>query len=195
MGRTFDGTLVPVQPMIEPLFETFNELEILARLAGESVTDGYSIAQATFAELGGSDFNKFLSDGVLDGSAYNRASPVLDYLQVASVIKSDELKAFELSADQLEVRFAPSSHAYDGRFANNGWMMECPDPITKLTWDNAIQISPSLARELESTQGIQIFPSKKPMNKKSDFFEGLRGRCKPTRRISVVVRKTQWWLS
>ena len=174
-GRTFDGTLVPVQPMIEPLFETFNELEILARLAGESVTDGYSIAQATFAELGGSDFNKFLSDGVLDGSAYNSASPVLDYLQVASVIKSDELKAFELSADQLEVRFAPSSHAYDGRFANNGWMMECPDPITKLTWDNAIQISPSLARELESTQGIQIFPSKKPMNKKSDFFEGAKG--------------------
>ena len=174
-GRTFDGTLVPVQPMIEPLFETFNELEILARLAGESVTDGYSITQATFTELGGSDFNKFLSDGVLDGSAYNRASPVLDYLQVASVIKSDELKAFELSADQLEVRFAPSSHAYDGRFANNGWMMECPDPITKLTWDNAIQISPSLARELESTQGIQIFPSKKPMNKQSDFFEGAKG--------------------
>ena len=174
-GRTFDGTLVPVQPMIEPLFETFNELEILARLAGESVTDGYSIAQATFAELGGSDFNKFLSDGVLDGSAYNSASPVLDYLQVASAIKSDELKAFELSADQLEVRFAPSSHAYDGRFANNGWMMECPDPITKLTWDNAIQISPSLARELESTQGIQIFPSKKPMNKQSDFFEGAKG--------------------
>ena len=174
-GRTFDGTLVPVQPMIEPLFETFNELEILARLAGESVTDGYSITQATFAELGGGDFNKFLSDGVLDGSAYNRASPVLDYLQVASAIKSDELKAFELSADQLEVRFAPSSHAYDGRFANNGWMMECPDPITKLTWDNAIQISPSLARELESTQGIQIFPSKKPMNKQSDFFEGAKG--------------------
>ena len=28
-GRTFDGTLVPVQPMIEPLFDTFNELEIL----------------------------------------------------------------------------------------------------------------------------------------------------------------------
>jgi len=174
-GRTFDGTLVPVQPMIEQLVQTFNELEILARLAGESVTDGYSIAQATFAELGGSDFNKFLSDGVLDGSAYNSASPVLDYLQVASAIKSDELKAFELSADQLEVRFAPSSHAYDGRFANNGWMMECPDPITKLTWDNAIQISPSLARELESTQGIQIFPSKKPMNKQSDFFEGAKG--------------------
>ena len=29
-GRTFDGTLVPVQPMIEPLFSTFNELEVLA---------------------------------------------------------------------------------------------------------------------------------------------------------------------
>ena len=174
-GRTFDGTLVPVQPMIEPLFDTFNDLEILARLAGESVTDGYSIAQATFADLGGQDYNKFLSDGVLDGSAYKSASVELDYAKVAGAVKTDELKAFELSAEKLEVRFAPSSHAYDGRYANNGWMMECPDPITKLTWDNAIQISPTLAKELESAQGIQIFPAKKPMNKDSAFFEGAKG--------------------
>ena len=38
-GRTFDGTLVPVQPMIEPLFPTFNELEVLARLAGAETRD------------------------------------------------------------------------------------------------------------------------------------------------------------
>ena len=49
-GRTFDGTLVPVQPMIEPLFPTFNELEVLARLAGAETMDAYSIVQATLAE-------------------------------------------------------------------------------------------------------------------------------------------------
>ena len=174
-GRTFDGTLVPVQPMIEPLFDTFNDLEILARLAGSPVTDGYSIAQATFAALGGGDYNKFLSDGVLDGSAYESVAVKLDYAKLAGAVQFAELKAYGLSANQLEVRFTPSSHAYDGRFANNGWMMECPDPITKLTWDNAIQISPTLARELESAQGIQIFPTQKPMNKQSDFFEGAKG--------------------
>ena len=37
--------------------------------------------------------------------------------------------------------------AWDGRFANNGWLQECPDPMSKLTWDNAIFISPKLAKE------------------------------------------------
>ena len=46
--------------MIEPLFPTFNELEILSLLAGVEKSDAYSIVQATFAEQGGTDFNKFL---------------------------------------------------------------------------------------------------------------------------------------
>jgi molybdopterin-containing oxidoreductase family iron-sulfur binding subunit len=174
-GRTFDGTLVPVQPMIEPLFPTFNELEVLARLAGVETTDAYSIAQATFEALGGSDYSKFLSEGLLEGSAFKAVSAKADPAKVLAALNLGELTASELSASQLEVRFAPSSHAYDGRYANNGWMMECPDPITKLTWDNAILISPRLAKELEEQQGIQIFPSKKPMNKDSAFFEAAKG--------------------
>ncbi len=172
-GRTFDGTLVPVQPMIEPLFPTFNELEVLARLAGAETTDAYSIVQATFKEEGGSDFNKFLSDGLLEGSTYKAVKP--GAAKLATAIDADELKAPALSASALDVRFAASSHAADGRYANNGWMMECPDPMTKLTWDNAILISPRLAKELEEKDGIQIFPNKKPMNKDSDFFEGAKG--------------------
>jgi len=172
-GRTFDGTLVPVQPMIEPLFPTFNELEVLARLAAAQTTDAYSIVDATFKEQGGSDFNKFLSDGLLEGSAYKASETASgDY---AAAIDASELEAPELSASQLEVRFAASSHSGDGRYANNGWMMECPDPMTKLTWDNAIMISPRLAKELEEEQGIQIFPSKKPMNQDSEFFKGAKG--------------------
>ena len=33
----------------------------------------------------------------------------------------------------------------DGRFANNGWLQELPKPITKLTWDNAVIVSPATA--------------------------------------------------
>jgi molybdopterin-containing oxidoreductase family iron-sulfur binding subunit len=172
-GRTFDGALVPVQPMIEPLFPTFNELEVLARLAGADVSDAYSIVQATFKAQGGSDFNKFLSDGLLEGSAYKTVkAPSGDY---AAAIDASELQLSDLSASSVEVRFTASSHAGDGRYANNGWMMECPDPMTKLTWDNAILISPRLAKELEERDGVQIFPSKKPMNKDSEFFEGAKG--------------------
>lgn len=174
-GRTFDGTLVPVQPMIEPLFPTFNELEVLARLSGSAETDPYTIVKGTFSGLGGSDFNRFLSDGLLVDSEFAVAEVVFDPIKAASAIKVSELTAHGLSADNLEIRFAASSHSYDGRYANNGWMMECPDPITKLTWDNAILISPRLAKELQESQGVQIFPGLKPMNHDGGFFEGAKG--------------------
>jgi molybdopterin-containing oxidoreductase family iron-sulfur binding subunit len=36
----------------------------------------------------------------------------------------------------------------DGRFANNGWLQELPDPITKITWDNVAVISATTAKKL-----------------------------------------------
>jgi molybdopterin-containing oxidoreductase family iron-sulfur binding subunit len=182
-SRTFNGTLLPVQPMIEPLFDTFNELEILSMLAGSETTEAYSIVRETFEELGGKDFNKFLSDGLLEGSAYQATKLKLDPAAVLSTLEVATLNRAPLSASHLEVRFKPSSHAGDGRYANNGWLMECPDAMTKLTWDNAILISPRLAKELEQRDGIQIFPSKMPMNKKSEFFEGAKGTLQSNKAV------------
>jgi hypothetical protein len=34
---------------------------------------------------------------------------------------------------------------HDGRFANNGWLQELPDPMTKITWDNVAFLSPNTA--------------------------------------------------
>ena len=50
------------------------------------------------------------------------------------------------SGNGIEVSFVPGASTYDGRFANNGWMQEAPDPMTKLTWGNAAMISPATAR-------------------------------------------------
>src|SRR5690606_6453032 len=44
--------------------------------------------------------------------------------------------------------FEPSPTIYDGRFANNAWLLELPHPLTKLTWDNAAIMSPATARGL-----------------------------------------------
>ena len=49
---TSDGTIVPIQPFIQPLFGGLTELEFLARLAGESRTNPYEIVRLTFDGLG-----------------------------------------------------------------------------------------------------------------------------------------------
>jgi molybdopterin-containing oxidoreductase family iron-sulfur binding subunit len=56
----------------------------------------------------------------------------------------------------LELCFIPDSRLLDGRFANNGWMQELPDPVTKITWDNALLVSPATASRLGVKQGSVV---------------------------------------
>ena len=44
--------------------------------------------------------------------------------------------------------FLPSPSIHDGRFANDGWLQELSDPLTKLTWDNPALVSPKTAETL-----------------------------------------------
>jgi MoCo/4Fe-4S cofactor protein with predicted Tat translocation signal len=47
--------------------------------------------------------------------------------------------------EALEIIFRPDPSIYDGRFAHNGWLQELPKPLTKITWGNAVEISPATA--------------------------------------------------
>jgi molybdopterin-containing oxidoreductase family iron-sulfur binding subunit len=144
-AATSDGTIVSIQPLIQPLFGGLTELEFLARIAGESQTNPYEIVRATF---GGSDedWKKFLFNGYLADSA---AKPI-DVKLVATLPRVNPLLP---SPSNLEVIFYRDAKMDDGRYANNGWLQELPDPITKITWDNAVLVSRKTARELGVQNG------------------------------------------
>ena len=55
--------------------------------------------------------------------------------------------------DGFEVHFRPSPYLHDGRYANDGWLQELPDPVTKLTWDNPALLSPPTAKALNVADG------------------------------------------
>ena len=161
-ARTGDGTLVPVQPLIAPLLGGVTELEVLARIAGANTTSPYEIVRETFAGFVGADkaeaaWRKFLHDGFLPDSA---AKPVDAKLNETGVAKG--LSSFKASSapgkDNLEVVFHRDYSVDDGRYNNNGWLQEMPDPITKMVWDNAVLISRKTAKELglENSDLVEI---------------------------------------
>jgi molybdopterin-containing oxidoreductase family iron-sulfur binding subunit len=150
-ARTADGSVVPIQPLIEPLFGGLTELEVLATIGGLSPTSPYEIVRQTHRKMSGDDENswrKFLHDGFLAGSASAKAVVQYDPAalgQALDQIKSDGSVA---TSARLDVIFYRDAKVDDGRYNNNGWLQELPDPVTKLTWDNAVLISPKTARDL-----------------------------------------------
>ena len=144
-ARTSEGTLVPIQPLIQPLFGGLPELEFLARIAGESQNSAYEIVKTTF---GGTDeeWKTFLFNGFVKGVGKHEN---LSFKSAAPSLSSTPAP----SANSLEVVFYRDAKVDDGFYANNGWMQELPDPITKITWDNAVLVSHKTAHDLEVQNG------------------------------------------
>ncbi|WP_442508522.1 TAT-variant-translocated molybdopterin oxidoreductase [Novipirellula sp. SH528] len=143
-GRAWDGTYTLQQPLILPLFDGKSPIELLAMLSGQSAAKSLSMVRSTFDKLfedaTRQDWERALHAGVKADSAFATVDPLpakLDSTYVAA--KSDA---------PWEVRFAPDVKTYDGRFANNAWLQELPEPLTKLTWDNAALMSPADAKSL-----------------------------------------------
>ena len=159
-AMTSDGTLVPIQPLIQPLFGGITELEFLARIVGESQTNPYDIVRATRNMgngvewgIGSSKAEEFWRRFLFDGFWPNiQASTGTDNWAFRG--QPPQIKPVNApAANGLEVVFYRDAKVDDGRYANNGWMQELPDPITKMTWDNAVLISRKAARELGVQNG------------------------------------------
>jgi molybdopterin-containing oxidoreductase family iron-sulfur binding subunit len=149
-ARTSDGTLVPVQPLIAPLFDGLTEIEVLAHLGGSTATKGHDITRETFRAFAGvgnfeEAWKKFLHDGFLPGSApKGNDAPVGGDVINTSFAATTPVA---LSRENLEVVFHRDHKMDDGRWSNNGWLQEFPDPITKITWDNVVLVSRKTAAE------------------------------------------------
>jgi molybdopterin-containing oxidoreductase family iron-sulfur binding subunit len=151
-ARTSDGTWVPIQPLIEPLFGGMTDLEFLSRVGGLEQTRPHDIVQATLKPIAGFDdfdnkWRKFLHDGFLANSAAKPALAGFDYNKATRVL-GVLVAPTKLSKDNLELAFHRDYSLDDGRYNNNGWLQELPDPITKITWDNAVLVSRKTAEEL-----------------------------------------------
>ena len=146
---SWNGTLSIVQPLIAPLHGGKSALEIVAMFAGTAQPDALSLVRAMHpAELGSEHgWRQALAAGVVAGSTAPHAEPKFNALGKIALSEA-ELSAASGSNGKLELVFAADPKILDGRYANNAWLQELPESMTKLTWDNAVFISPRTAKAL-----------------------------------------------
>ena len=153
-ARAVGGPISVVQPLILPLFGGRSAIEVLGLMVADKDRPGYDIVRETWKPIlgeGDSDkkWNRVLHDGVFAGSELPEVTPAANAGAVAALTSANAAAP----AGGLEVVFVPSPWLHDGRFANDGWLQELPDPITKLTWDNPALVSPKTAESLGITSG------------------------------------------
>jgi Fe-S-cluster-containing dehydrogenase component len=152
-GRTSDDTYVSIQPMILPLYGGWSELDLLARLAGRPKPEGPELVQETFQKIASpgnfaEEWNRFLHDGFSSAAPQPPAAATFDSAAAAGFVREESQIPMIAGEDAYEVVFTSSASVEDGRYASNSWLQEIPDPVTKLTWDNAALISPATAAKL-----------------------------------------------
>jgi len=149
------------QPLIQPLFGAWSEVELLLRLQGKA-PDGLAAVKDTWrARLETQDFDTLWAQSLANGLiSLDKARPgALEGSQrhqgLGALAKTTgKLKA--PTVDSLDLMIVVDSNIYDGRFTTNSVLQEAPDPVTKLTWDNAVLMGPSTAKALGVSKPSQI---------------------------------------
>ncbi len=90
-------------------------------------------------------WNHSLQDGVFEIPSENGRQPEARHDGLRGIMEATGISG---SADDIELQVYESVGLGTGKQANNPWLMELPDPVTKLTWDNVAAISPSLGEKL-----------------------------------------------
>jgi MoCo/4Fe-4S cofactor protein with predicted Tat translocation signal len=151
-ARAYDGSVCLMQPLIEPLYGGKSLIELLAALSGRADAAGYDLVRERWQEIGDDDFRRVLHDGFVPDTAPAR----IEVDPGAAVAAAAAELADSTPATELELVLRPDPNVLDGRFANNGWLQELPKPITKLTWDNVLLLSPRTAERVGAFNEAQV---------------------------------------
>lgn len=151
-----------MQPVMEPVFRNVATGDVLlqvARKLGGSFAQQFAAPtyqahlQTRWAELArarGVDPTTFWRDALQRGGVFDPAPAAA--VRLAGNISIGAPAAIE---GEGEVLFAPypSSMYYDGRGANRPWLLENPDPVTKMTWQSWVEVNPETAKRWDVRDG------------------------------------------
>ena len=171
------GFVSLLQPTIAPLFKTRQWQDSLLKWSG-SATDYLTFLKQYWVGNLGSEahWDKALEDGLINGGSSSKTVlstatsgapdtsknlnvPGLSALTAATAAGATTFNSGVIAPAATAIASAKKGGATElvlyqkvtlgcGQQANNPWLQETPDPITKATWDNYAVISPALAKTL-----------------------------------------------
>ena len=159
------GHLSLAQPAITPLFNTRQVQESLLTWMGEEETDYYLYLNKTWKEKYFptqekiTDFQTFWDQSLHDG-VYSYTSDIasVNEFNPAQGLADRIAKKYSAASGGLELLLYTKIGIGSGHQANNPWLQEMPDPISKTTWDNYLTIPQSIARDLGIAADGNQFP-------------------------------------
>ncbi|PWH84190.1 quinol:cytochrome C oxidoreductase [Algibacter marinivivus] len=139
------GHYALMQPTIRPLFDTRQFQEALLKWNGNDVSYHDYIKDAWGTSiLGGSSFNKALHDGAYVGTIATEVEDTADVVEEENATpfgNAARSLAASAKSEGLELTLYTKVGMGDGQQANNPWLQEFPDPITRTSWDNYLTVS------------------------------------------------------
>lgn len=136
------GTYSLTQPTIRPIFDTKQFQDVLLSLNGTPGNFYDYLKVNSGAIIAGSSWNKVLHDGVFVIGSTALAGGSFDFAGAASALAKSK------SAGDFELVLYTKTGMGDGQHANNPWLQEFPDPITRVSWDNYVTVSNADAKKL-----------------------------------------------
>jgi molybdopterin-containing oxidoreductase family iron-sulfur binding subunit len=147
-ARAVDGTVTLLQPLLQPLYSTRSADQIAAMLAGSIDPEPDRALRETWSATFGDAFADRWEKALHDGFVADTALPPLTL--------SPQQPTVTLPAEgsgDIDIVFRPDPTVWDGRFGNVAWLQELPKPLTKITWDCPIAVSPRIGDRLGLSNG------------------------------------------
>jgi molybdopterin-containing oxidoreductase family iron-sulfur binding subunit len=144
------GHISMMQPVIAPLFLTRPFEDTLLMLAGSKTKYDDYFKQYWTNKLGGYEgYEKALQDGVIEHASATAAiaTPTTPYNNGAGSVSAAASALSAKKSGQHELVLYQQVGLGIGAQANNPWLLELPDPITRASWDNYAMVSPKFLKD------------------------------------------------
>ncbi|MBK0370523.1 TAT-variant-translocated molybdopterin oxidoreductase [Flavobacterium agrisoli] len=142
------GTYSLMQPTIRPIFNTKQFEEVLMSLNGTAGSYYDYVKSNAASVIGLASWNKVLHDGLFVAGSTALSAGAVDYTAAANAVAASK------PVSGMELVLYTKTGMGDGQQANNPWLQEFPDPLTRVSWDNYVTVSNADAKKIGLTNEI-----------------------------------------